>query len=65
VGSGGSRGGWLAASDLDPGSYRINMRVAQMYADRGRCGQARFYARRARGLFPHSPGPRQILSRCR
>jgi len=33
------------------GAIRINLRVAQLYAARGRCSSARLYARRARGLF--------------
>jgi O-antigen ligase len=64
VGTGGSRLGWIDAAMLDPGSYRINMRVAQLYAARGRCVSVRTYARRARGLFPSSPAARQMLQRC-
>ena len=65
VGNGGSRAGWIAAAALDPGSYRINLRVAQLYAGRDRCSTARMYASRARGLFPSAPGARQLLQRCR
>jgi hypothetical protein len=64
VGTGGARGAWLAAAALDPGSYRINERVAELYAARGQCRTARPYARRARDLFPHAAAPRQVLRRC-
>ena len=65
VGNGGSRSGWIAAASLDPGSYRINLRVAQVFAGRDRCSTARMYASRARALFPSAPGARQVLQRCR
>ena len=65
VGSGGSRAGWISAAAWDPGSYRINLRVAQLYASRDRCSSARVYASRARGLFPSAAGARQLLQRCR
>lgn len=48
----------------DPGSYRIRMRLAERYADRGVCAKARPHALAARDLFPSSPGPRQLLARC-
>ena len=64
VGMGGSRAGWIRAATLDPGSYRINMRVADLYADRGQCASSRTYARRAFGLFPNSASARQMLRRC-
>jgi O-antigen ligase len=65
VGNGGSRAGWVDAAPLDMGSYRINLRVAQLYAARGRCSSARVYAYRARNLFPNAPAPRLLLQRCR
>jgi O-antigen ligase len=64
VANGGSRAGWIYAAPLDPGSYRINLRVAQLYAARGRCSSARVYARRARSLFPNAPAARLLLQRC-
>jgi hypothetical protein len=64
VGPGGTRAGWIAAAPLDPGSYRINLRLADFYVARGNCEAARHYARRARGLFPHAAAPRRILARC-
>jgi len=64
AGEGGSRAGWLTAASLDPGSYRINVRAAQLNLDRGRCAGARDYARRAAALFPHAAEPRRILRAC-
>ncbi len=64
VGTGGSRAGWIAAASWDPGSYRINLRVAQLYAARGQCAVARGYARRALALFPGAPDARRVLQRC-
>jgi O-antigen ligase len=64
VGEGGLRSGWIRGALFDPGSYRINMRVAELYANRGRCSAARSYALRARDLFPNAQAPRRILRRC-
>ena len=64
VGPGGTRAGWIAAAPLDPGSYRINMRLAEFYAGRGSCDAARYYARRGRSLFPSAAAPRRVLQRC-
>lgn len=64
VGTGGRTAGWVAAAAWDPGSYRINYRVAELYARRGRCGMARPYARRAAQLFPNSPAAKRIVRRC-
>jgi len=64
VGEGGLRAGWMRGALWDPGSYRINARVAELYANRGQCSAARAYARRARDLFPNAAAPRRILRRC-
>jgi hypothetical protein len=64
VGTGGRRAGWVAAADWDPGSFRINQRVAELYANRGQCKQARPYARQALNLFPSSPPARRLARRC-
>jgi O-antigen ligase len=64
VGRGGRTAGWVGGAELDPGSYRINLRLADLYYRRGRCGTARGYARRAEGLFPHASAPRRILNGC-
>ena len=36
----------------DPGNFRINLRVAELYSRRGHCSTARGYARQAVSLFP-------------
>ena len=64
VGRGGRTAGWVGGAELDPGSYRINLRLADLYYRRGHCGTARGYARRAKGLFPHASAPRRILNGC-
>jgi O-antigen ligase len=64
VGRGGRTAGWVNGAEFDPGSYRINLRVADLYYRRGHCGTARGYARRAEGLFPHASAPRRILNGC-
>ncbi len=65
VGEGGTRAGWLRGAIWDPGSYRINLRVAELYANRGQCRSARGFAARASSLFPNAAAPKRLLSRCR
>jgi O-antigen ligase len=64
VGRGGLTAGWVSGAIWDPGSYRINLRVAQLYSRRGKCTFARDYARQAVALFPHSPEARRIRRSC-
>jgi O-antigen ligase len=64
VGRGGMTAGWVAGATWDPGSYRMNLRVAELYSRRGRCSFARGYARRAVSLFPHAPEARRIRQSC-
>jgi O-antigen ligase len=64
VGTGGRTAGWIAAARLDPGSYRIHQRLADIYANRGQCANARPYARQALDLFPNSPPARRTARRC-
>ena len=52
------------AAVLDPGSYRINMRLAESYAARGDCKRVRQYAGAARELYPNAAEPRRLLRRC-
>jgi O-antigen ligase len=54
-----------AAARWDPGSYRIQARLADVDLRRGRCGPARSRAERARRLFPSAPEPRRVLASCR
>jgi O-antigen ligase len=64
VGRGGMTAGWVNGAEWDPGSYRINLRLADLYYRRGHCTTARGYARRAEGLFPHAVAPKRILNGC-
>ena len=43
------------AADLDPGSYRIRMRLADLYAQDRACGRARVHAKRRRRSSPAPP----------
>jgi hypothetical protein len=52
------------AALFDPGSYRINVRLAQSYATRGDCKRVRQYAGTARELYPNAPEPKRLLRRC-
>ena len=52
------------AAMLDPGSYRIHLRLAEGYLRRGSCSRARAHAAAARDLFPNAPAPKRVLSRC-
>ena len=52
------------ASLLDPGSYRIHVRLAGSYVERGNCTRAVPHARAARGLFPNAGEPKQLLGAC-
>jgi hypothetical protein len=63
-GDGGSRRGLERAAALDPGSYRIHLRLAQSEARRGRCAGVREHAGRASALFPSAPEPRRLLAAC-
>ena len=64
VGTGGRTAGWVAGAKWDPGSFRINQRVAELYSKRGQCSKARPYIRRAVDLFPSSPPARRLARRC-
>jgi O-antigen ligase len=64
VGRGGMTAGWVSGATWDPGSYRINLRVADLYSRRGHCSVARGYARRAVSLFPNAPAARRVARSC-
>ena len=53
-----------SASSLDPGSFRIHVRLAQLYQRRGDCKRAKPHAAAARDLFPSAPAPKRLLSAC-
>jgi len=52
------------AAALDPGSYRIHLRLAEAYIRRGSCKNARIHAGAAHDLYPNAPEPRRLLARC-
>ena len=52
------------AVTLDPGSYRLRMRLAEAYMSRGDCTRARPQARAARDLFPSAAAPKRIIASC-
>jgi O-antigen ligase len=52
------------ASAMDPGSFRIHVRLAQLYAGRGDCRRARPHASAATQLFPSSPAARRLSAAC-
>ncbi len=64
VGTGGQTANWVRGAAWDPGSYRINARVAQLYVNRGRCAKAIPFARQAVELFPSSSPAKRLLRRC-
>jgi O-antigen ligase len=52
------------ASVIDPGSYRIQARLAQLYLGRGDCRHSSVHAKAAKRLFPSSPAARRLLASC-
>lgn len=52
------------AASYDPGSYRIQLRAAQLLADRGMCRLAYHNAMSATSLFPRAAAPQAILAKC-
>jgi O-antigen ligase len=61
----GTVAGLESAVGHDPGSYRIRMHAAELYANRGQCSKARAHAIVARRLFPNAPAPGRVLDQCR
>ncbi|MDF1501755.1 O-antigen ligase family protein [Roseisolibacter sp. H3M3-2] len=53
------------AAELDRGSYRIQLRAAELARARGRCADVRRYATRAAELLPSAPAPKRLLAACR
>jgi O-antigen ligase len=52
------------AARLDPGNYRIHIRLAEAYFARGDCSGARAQAQIARRLYPNAPRPKEYLAAC-
>ncbi len=61
----GSRQALELAAKVDPGSYRIHRRLAQLWRAAGRCDRARSHAQHAGELFPNHPAPQVVLRACR
>lgn len=56
--------GYAQAEKLDPGSYRIRVRLAQAYLARGDCGHSRVHAHAAHDLFPSAGEPKRDIGAC-
>ena len=52
------------ASAIDPGSYRIHVRLAQLYVGRGDCKRGKTHAIAAKRLFPSSAPARRLAAAC-
>ena len=52
------------AAVLDPGSYRIHIRLAETYAKRRSCANVRVHAGAARVLYPNAAAPKRLLAGC-
>ena len=52
------------ATRIDPGNYRIQLRLAESYAHDRSCARARPHVAAARALFPNAPAPRHVLAEC-
>ncbi len=52
------------AASLDPGSYRVHVKLGAAYLSRGSCGKAVAHAEAARALFPNAAEPRRVLAGC-
>jgi hypothetical protein len=62
--NGGSERRLELAAQVDPGSYRIRMRLAEAYAQDRLCGRMRPQAIAARALYPSAAEPRRLLTTC-
>jgi Flp pilus assembly protein TadD len=52
------------ASAMDPGNFRMHVRLGEWYVNRGSCTKARPHAIAARALFPSSPAARRLSAAC-
>jgi O-antigen ligase len=52
------------AARMDPGSYRIQLRLAEAYAHGHSCTRARAHAATAHALFPSATSPRRVVAEC-
>lgn len=63
-GTGDRLGNVRQSALLDPGSYRIQLRLAVLALNRRGCSLAQPHARRAAAMLPAAGAPRRILRRC-
>jgi O-antigen ligase len=63
-GEGWSRTGAERAARLDPGSYRLHIRLAEQYVRLGLCERVRAHASHAAALFPYADEPQRLLAAC-
>lgn len=52
------------ASTMDPGNYRMHVRLAEGYVNRGSCSKARPHATAALALYPSSPTAKRLSNSC-
>ncbi len=52
------------ASAMDPGNFRMHVRLAEGYLNRGSCAKARPHAIAARDLYPSSPAVKRLANAC-
>jgi hypothetical protein len=52
------------AGHVDPGSYRLQIRLAELAERRHDCDAVRSHAEQARALFPAAPEPVRLLATC-
>jgi len=57
-------GAAVCAAIADPGSYRIQIRIAELGAERTRCDLVKSHAMRAHDLFPAAAEPAHLLASC-
>lgn len=60
----GTLAGVQRAARFDPGSYRIQLRAAELLAARGYCRLAFHHAMAAHDLFPHAAAAEALVVRC-
>lgn len=60
----GSTSAMRRAVQLDPGDYRIQVKLASLAEHRGQCTSVRRYAGAAHALFPDAEQPVQMLRSC-
>jgi len=60
----GSGAAMRRAVELDPGNYRIQLKLAALAEQRGQCARVKRYGQAAHALFPDASQPVQLLHAC-